>query len=380
MTVKRLTVVGLGLIGGSVAGAARRAGVRRVRAVDPDPETRGFAVAEGIADEALSPEAAQAAGWFTGDAADLIVLGTPVAATVEWLDRLASLGFTGIVSDVASTKRAVVAAAEAAVEEAGAAYRFVGAHPMAGSERSGVTAASATLFQGAYYILTPTATTDMDAYRMMHAFVTSLGARVVSVDAAAHDEAVAIVSHVPHVAAAALVELASSRAEVAGADLLRLAAGGFKDMTRIAAGSPDLWTGICIDNAEAVVAGIDGLTAVLDDFRRAVASRDIEAVRGWLAGAADVRRALPAQWVPATARLRELTVPVTDQPGVVGIVTTAVSRAGCNIEDIEIDHQSEDRAVLRLVLTDEGDAEVLLADLTARGFAPLLRALEDEEG
>jgi len=375
VTVQRLTVVGLGLIGGSVAAAAKRAGVRRVRAVDPDAETRGFAVAEGIADEALAPEQAMAAGWFTGDAADLVVLGTPVASTVEWLGQLAELGFTGIVSDVASTKRAVVAAAGAA----GGAYRFVGAHPMTGSERSGVTAASATLFQGAYYILTPTDRTDMDAYRMVHAFVTSLGARVVSVDAAAHDEAVAIVSHVPHVAAAALVELANSRAEQAGADLLRLAAGGFKDMTRIAAGSPELWTGICLDNAEAVVAGIDGLEGVLGDFRRAVEARDADAVRAWLAGAADVRRALPAQWVPATARLRELTVPVTDQPGVVGIVTTTVSRAGCNIEDIEIDHQSEDRAVLRLVLTDEGDAEALLADLTARGFAPLLRALEEGE-
>lgn len=373
MTVQRLTVVGLGLIGGSVAAAARRAGVRRVRAVDPDPETLGFAVAEHLADEALTPDAASSAGWFRGDAADLIVLGTPVAMTTGWLARLAEEGYSGVVSDVASTKRAVVQAAE----RAGGAFRFVGGHPMAGSERSGVTAASATLFDGVYYILTPTATTDMDAYRKVHAFVTSLGARVVSVDAAAHDEAVAIVSHVPHVAAAALVELANTRAEEAGADLLRLAAGGFKDMTRIAAGSPDLWTGICLDNAPAVIAGIGGLESVLADFRRSVEAGDADAVRAWLAGAADVRRALPAQWVPATTRLRQLTVPVTDQPGVVGIVTTAVSRAGCNIEDIEIDHQSEDSAVLRLVLTDEGDAEALLADLSERGFAVELRPLEE---
>ncbi len=375
MTVQRLTVVGLGLIGGSVAAAARRAGVRRVRAVDPDPETLGFAVAEHLADEALDPDAAAAAGWFRGDAADLIVLGTPVALTSGWLTRLAGEGYTGVVTDVASTKSAVVHAAESA----GGAYRFVGGHPMAGSERSGVTAASATLFDGAYYILTPTETTDMDAYRTVHAFIASLGARVVSVDASAHDEAVAIVSHVPHVAAAALVELANSRAEQAGADLLRLAAGGFKDMTRIAAGSPDLWTGICLDNAPAVIAGIDGLESVLADFRRSVEAGDADAVRAWLAGAADVRRALPAQWVPATARLRQLTVPVSDRPGVVGIVTTAVSRAGCNIEDIEIDHQSEDSAVLRLVLTDEGDADALMADLASRGFAPQLRALEEGE-
>jgi len=376
VSVRRLTVIGLGLIGGSVAAAAKRvAPDTHVRAVDADAESVAYALAHGVADEALSPGEAIESGWFAGDAADLVVLGTPVAATVAWLGRLADLGFTGIVSDVSSTKNAVVSAARAAR----GGYRFVGGHPMAGSERSGVMAASASLFDGAYYILTPTDVTDMEAYRLVHAFVTSLGARVVSVDAAAHDEAVAIVSHVPHVAAAALVELASSRAEQAGADLLRLAAGGFKDMTRIAAGSPDLWTGICLDNAPAVVAGIEGLSSVLEDFRRAVADGDAIAVRAWLAGPADVRRALPAQWVPATARLRELTVPVTDRPGIVGIVTTAVSRAGCNIEDIEIDHQSEDSAVLRLVLTDEGDSETLMADLLARGFDPQVRALEEGE-
>lgn len=369
-------MVGLGLIGGSVAAAARRGnpGIS-IRAVDADDETLRVALETGLADQALSPDDSAFAGWFTGDATDLVVLGTPVAQTAAWLHRLAELGYTGVVTDASSTKRAVVDAAR----DAKGRYRFVGAHPMAGSERSGVRAANAALFDGAYYILTPTEATDMDAYRLVHAFVTGLGARVISVDAAAHDEAVAIISHVPHVAAAALVELASSRAEEAGADLLRLAAGGFKDMTRIAAGSPELWTGICLDNAPAVLAGIDGLGAVLGDFRSAVEARDAEAVRAWLTRAADVRRALPAQWVPATAQLRELSVPIADRPGMVGIVTTAVSRAGCNIEDIEIDHRSENTALLRLVLTDEGDAEALLAELEANGFAPVLRPLDDSE-
>lgn len=376
MTIRRLTVVGLGLIGGSVAMAARRASDSiRIRAVDEDPAALEFALGSGIADEALTPDAAEAAGWFGPDAADLIVLGTPVAATMRWIRRLADDGYAGIVSDVSSTKGAVVEAARTAK----GAFKFVGGHPMAGSERSGVSAASATLFDGAYYILTPTDATDMEAYRKVHAFATSLGARVVSVEARAHDEAVAIVSHVPHVTAAALVELASGRAEGAGADLLRLAAGGFKDMTRIAAGSPDLWTGICTDNSAAVVAGIDGLVRVLAEFRDSLSAGDTTRVREWLAGAANVRRALPAQWVPATAKLRVLSVPVSDRPGVVGVVTTAVSRAGCNIEDIEIDHQSEDSAVLRLVLTDEGDLDALLAELEERGFVASVVPLDDSE-
>jgi prephenate dehydrogenase len=369
-----VTVVGLGLIGGSVALAAGRTPGVLVRGVDPDAETLGYALEHGMVAEAATPEDAATRGWFSAPLSDLVLLAAPVAATVEWLDRLAGLGYTGIVTDVASTKAAVVDAAQAHR----GMFRFVGGHPMAGSERSGVTAASATLFDGAYYILTPAESTDMDAYRKVHAFVTSLGARVVSVEAGAHDEAVAIVSHVPHVAAAALVELASDRANSAGADLLRLAAGGFKDMTRIAAGSPELWTGICMDNSRAVAAGLAGLERVLADFRRRVEAGDAEAVRAWLARPAEVRRSLPAQWVPATTRLTELLVPVSDRPGVVGIVTTAASRVGCNIEDIEIDHQSEDSAVLRLVLTDEGDVDALVANLVASGFEPTVRPLEEE--
>ncbi|TLM72840.1 MAG: prephenate dehydrogenase/arogenate dehydrogenase family protein, partial [Actinobacteria bacterium] len=179
----------------------------------------------------------------------------------------------------------------------------------------------------------------------------------------------------PHMAAAALITLAARRAE-AGEDLLRLAAGGFKDTTRIAAGSPDLWTGISLDNAEALTCGIDDLREILGEFSDMLRRRDAEGIRRWLDEAAEVRRALPAQWVPATTALFELLVPVTDRPGVISEVTTAVGRAGCNIEDIEIDHQSEDSAVLRLVLTDEGDRDALCGDLSSRGFECELRPLE----
>ena len=377
MSVSRLMVIGLGLIGGSVALAARRSDPHLpIRAIDPDDAAMAYALGHGIVDEALPGDEAVERGWLSGGDADLIVLATPPEVTGAWLTTLGESGFAGIVTDVSSTKQSVIDAARQA-REAGARYRFVGGHPMAGSERSGVAAASATLFDGAYYVLTPTEVTDMDAYRSVHEFVTGLGARVLSIDAVQHDEAVAIVSHVPHVTAAALVDLAVTRAGEMGADLLRLGAGGFKDMTRIAAGDPDLWTGICIGNAPVLSRGVRDLAGVLERFASALDEGDAGAVRAWLAGPADVRRALPARWVPATSTLRELTVAVSDRPGVVGIVATAVSRAGCNIEDIEIDHQSEDSAMLRLVLTDEGDADALVADLRERGFQPLLAPLEE---
>jgi prephenate dehydrogenase len=210
----------------------------------------------------------------------------------------------------------------------------------------------------------------------MHALVTSVGARVISVDVEAHDEAVAIVSHVPHVAAAALVDLAAAHSGERG-ELMRLAAGGFKDTTRIAAGSADLWTGICLDNADAISEGIEELRDRLEGFEIVLRARDSGAIRRWLEHAADVRRALPAQWVPATAQLTELVVPMLDRTGVVAEITAAASRAGCNIEGIDIDHQSESSAMLVLVLTDEGDRDALVTDLIERGYEPKLSPLEE---
>jgi prephenate dehydrogenase len=368
-----IAVVGLGLVGGSFAAACKRLDpAPYIIGMDTDPETLGFAVEHGIIDEWLLPTAVSDKGPGGIHAADLIVLATPAGAVRDLLCELGRSGYTGIVTDVASTKREVLIAAEESLHPGAS---FIGGHPMAGSEQSGIRAAREDLFDGAYYILTPTRTTDMNAYRRVHSFITRLGARIVTVDAAEHDQAVAIISHVPHVTASALVELAKAHAGQ-GDELLRLAAGGFKDTTRIAAGSPDLWTGICLDNAEALSEGLDELREVLGEFSDRLRAGDTPAVRSWLARAAEVRRSLPAQWVPATERLTEVLIPMSDRPGVVSEVTAAVSRAGCNIEAIEIDHQSEDTAVLVLVLTDEGDMQHLIDDLARRGFEPRLRALE----
>jgi len=378
MEFERICVVGVGLIGGSFAAASRVLPDRPVVVgVDTDPDTRAYSLEAGIVDAAASPDEAFELGWFRSageEACDLVVLATPARIAEEWLARLGGAGFCGVVTDVASTKSGVTAAAERAL---GGCAHFVGGHPMAGSEQSGVRAARADLFHGAYYVLTPTGGTDVDAYRRLHSYVTRLGARVISVDADAHDDAVAIISHVPHVTASALVELAKAHAGQ-GDELLRLAAGGFKDTTRIAAGSPELWTGICLDNAEALADGIDELRGVLGGFSAMVRGRDADGIREWLARAAEVRRSLPSQWVPASEQLTELLVPMIDRPGVVSEITLAVGRAGCNIEAIEIDHVSEDSAVLVLVLTDEGDMDGLVRGLAASGYEPTLRPLETE--
>jgi prephenate dehydrogenase len=368
-----VAVVGVGLIGGSFAAALKRVEpTLQVVGIDTDSRALEWALSHGLLDAASLPDGLGAREWLGPEGVDLVVLATPAARVLEWIERLGVLAFGGVVTDVASTKSAVIAAAEQHLEDRAS---FVGGHPMAGSERSGVEAADADLFRGAYYVLTPTPSTDFDAYRRVHALVSEFGCRVISVDAASHDEAVAIVSHVPHVAASALVELAAVHAGKDG-ELLRLAAGGFKDTTRVAAGSPDLWTGICMDNADAVAGGVEELREVLGEFAGMLRAGDSVGLREWLARAAEVRRSLPAQWVPATSRLTEVVVPVLDRPGVVAEVTTAASRAGCNIEAIEIDHVSEASAHLVIVMTDEGDIERFVEDLRTAGYAPQARPLE----
>ena len=369
---RSVAIVGVGLIGGSIAAAIKRLDdAPKVVGIDVDVAALKYALESGIVDEASLADGLGAAAWLSDDGADLVVLATPARVVSTWLQRIGDGGFRGVVTDVASTKAGVIAAAEKSLPDPS---RFLGGHPMAGSERSGVTSARADLFDGAYWLLTPASHTDPDVYSNLHALVSAIGARVISVDAASHDEAVAIVSHVPHVTAAALVDLASAHSGESG-ELMRLAAAGFKDTTRIAAGSSELWTGICLDNANALMDGLEELRDRLAGFEQLVRNRDARAIRVWLESAAEVRRSLPAQWVPATAQLTELAVPMLDRPGVVAEITGAVSRAGGNIEGIDIDHQSEDSAVLILVLTDEGDLRALSRDLAARGYEPRLTPL-----
>lgn len=371
---RSICVVGVGLIGGSIAAALRALPhAPHVYGVDVDDAVINEALTRGVLEDGAVAGTQKAERWLAAGGCELVVLATPARFIEGWLESLGDFGFDGVVTDVASTKGGVMRAAR---RHLGSAARFVGGHPMAGSERSGVGAARHDLFEGAYWLLTPGSETDADAFSRVHAFVTALGARVIAAEPKSHDEAVAIVSHVPHVAAAALCDVAGAHAGESG-ELLRLAAGGFKDTTRIAAGSPDLWTGICLDNADALAAGIRELRLALGEFEAMVRGRDGESIRGWLTSAADVRRSLPSQWVPATAQLTELVVPIVDRPGAVAEVTGAVSRAGCNIEGIDIDHETEDRAMLVMVLTDEGDLSGLFADLTERGYEPRFTPLAD---
>jgi prephenate dehydrogenase len=200
-----------------------------------------------------------------------------------------------------------------------------------------------------------------------------MGADVVAVDPDKHDALVAVVSHVPHLTAAALMTLASQEAEVHAA-LLRLAAGGFRDMTRIAAGHPGIWPDICAENAPAILEALDALLARLGEMRAVVADRDRDRLVGLLEHARAARRELVPRWPRPEASV-ELRVPVADRPGVLAEVTTIAGELGVNIEDLEIAHSGEGRhGVLVLALPAEG-ADQVAAALQARGHHAAVRGL-----
>ncbi|MGH9055544.1 MAG: prephenate dehydrogenase/arogenate dehydrogenase family protein [Acidimicrobiales bacterium] len=342
---RRAQIVGTGLIGGSIGLGLRRRGWHVTgRDIDASRAARAFEL--GAVDRVGT------------DRAPLVTfVATPASAVAGVaLDALKALdghgpgvgsgrppgaGTPGVVTDVAGIKGPVLGQVDHP--------RFVGGHPMAGSEQSGVDGSDPDMFEGATWVLTPAAHTDPAAFATVRSVVSALGANVVELPASRHDDLVALVSHVPHLTAATLMNLAADTA-VEHATLLRLAAGGFRDMTRIAAGDSAIWPDICVENRAGILDVLDRLVAALSQVRSVVADGDRGLLLKLLERAREERVNLPAG-VPASEATVEVRVPVSDRPGVLAEVTTMLGEMGVNIYDLEIAHSAEgDRGVLVLVV------------------------------
>jgi len=349
---RRAVIVGTGLIGGSI-GLALRARGWHVTGRDRDAARAARALELGVLDA-------------VGDdpRADITFIAVPVSAIAA--EAKHALDTTeGVVTDVGSVKAPVVAAVND--------RRFVGGHPMAGSEQEGVAGADGALFEGATWVLTPTTDTDGDAYSRLQAAVVSLGANVVAVPPERHDALVALVSHLPHLTAATLMGLAADESEE-HATLLRLAAGGFRDMTRVAAGSPVIWPDICVENRDAIVESLDRLVDALSRMRAIVSEGDRSALLVTLERARSARVNLPAQ-IARPEDLVEIRVPIPDRPGMIAEVTTLASELGVNIEDIEIVHSAEGERGVLVIVVDARQTDLLRGALLARNYRPSAQPL-----
>ena len=273
----RITLVGTGLIGTSLGLGLRAVGYAgRIVGVARSADALERAAARGAVDEAATDLGAAVAA----SGPHLLVVATPLRAFEAVFRSLAAAPAELVITDVGSTKASVVALANRHLRSPA---RFVGAHPMAGSERSGPDGAHADLFKGRPCVLTPEAHTEPEAISLVSSLWQALGMRILERDAAAHDRAAASVSHLPHVAAAGLARVAGKHGG------LELASSGFRDATRLASSNPSMWADILAHNREAVLEAIAGFERELAELRRGLEAGEDEAVAQWLAWAKSVR-------------------------------------------------------------------------------------------
>lgn len=349
---RRANVIGLGLIGGSVALGLREQGWH-VSGEDNDDHVVEAALGIGAVDrQGIDPSA------------EITFVAVPVLAIADQVKR-ALAETSGVVTDVGSVKGSLCAAIDD--------RRFVGGHPMAGSELDGLDGAQADLFAGAVWVLTPQSDTDDATFSLVTGVVSSLGADVVALAPERHDHLVAVVSHVPHLTAATLMGIASDRAEEHAA-LLRLAAGGFRDMTRVASGRPGIWLDICAENRTAIIGALDELIEGLTDVRQIVDTDDREALLARLQQARQARTNLPTR-VVHPEELAEVRIPIPDRTGAAAEVFTLASELSVNIASFEVVHVVESNRGVAVVLVDQTMVDVFRGGLIARGFRPSIQAL-----
>jgi prephenate dehydrogenase len=269
-TFRRVAIVGLGLLGGSLGLALKKAGFPgRIAGYARRAETRERALAAGVVDEGFADVTEAVHG------ADLVILATPVAVILDHLPRLQPhLSPRALITDVGSTKRMIC---ERAAELYAQQPLFLGGHPMAGKESSGLENADARLFENARYVLTPLKPEHLDDDRVQafRALVAAIGARPLTTDPATHDRAVAYLSHLPQLLSSGLASLIEEK--YASEDLsLEVAASGFRDMTRLADSPYSIWRDICLTNTENVQMALDSLIQKLESIKMHLGDRELE--------------------------------------------------------------------------------------------------------
>ncbi|HLR11738.1 MAG TPA: prephenate dehydrogenase [Sporosarcina sp.] len=323
-----IAIVGLGLIGGSLGLALKRNKQITITGFDNSYETMQEAYRRGIIDHisASLPK--------VGEEADIIIFATPVNTTVRLMQDLPnwSLKKNVIITDTGSTKKPIMDAAQK-LRDYG--LTFVGGHPMAGSHKSGVTAAKAHLFENAYFVLTPFHDEGEQSVEILRTLLQPTKAKVVKMDATTHDRMTAVVSHFPHLIAASLVRRLAEQ-EVHDSFVRELAAGGFRDITRIASADPIMWRDITAQNKAELLAQLDGWTKEMDNIRTLLEKGDPIDIQQFFTQAKAYRDELPITSKGAMFTNYDLHVDIPDHPGVISEITKILADEEISITNIRI--------------------------------------------
>ncbi len=356
----RAALIGTGLIGGSIGITLReRRLVREVTGYDRDPASLQEALRKGAVDSTAAAPADAVRG------ADLVILAVPVSSTFALLQEiLPSVEEETVITDVGSTKSELMKKTEGFVPPS---VYFIGGHPMAGSEESGISGADPGLLENAIYVLTPGPACPEAVVNKLNQMFQEAGAQPLLLDPGLHDRVVASVSHLPQVTAAALVQSVAGTEDM---ELVRtLAAGGFRDSTRIALSDPALWRDICLSNRRALLENLASLKNSIEVIEKHLVEYDAEAVEEFFRSARDYRRNIPYRGRGILPELYEIIVLIRDAPGAIGHLAGVLGEAGINIDAIEILHVRElAGGSIRLGFRDQEHRQQALELLNEKGY------------
>lgn len=353
--------IGLGLIGGSIAKTIRRIHPDiRLIACDPNADALRQAEEESVIFRGYSE--------LTEDFARCryIFLCAPVQKNAEFLAKLSDFaGENCIITDVGSVKNAI----HKLISGTGLAPYFIGGHPMAGSEKSGYEHATPYLLENAYYILTPTPETDGASVREFREFIRSLGAITMVLDYESHDFITAAISHLPHILASSLVNLVQD-IDCEDGTMKKVAAGGFRDITRIASSSPIMWQQICLTNREQILRLVDLFIHSLESTRDLVSSARSQELLDFFQRARDYRDSLTITSSGPLPKVHEIYCDMADEAGGIAALATILSKAGISIKNIGIIHNREFQdGVLHMEFYEAEARDKAIALLREYGYA-----------
>lgn len=357
---RRIAILGLGLMGGSMALALKGAGYRgKIVGFDLCQETIKKGLGIGAIDMgASSPEEAV-------QEADLVIMAVPIGSYQELFQRISPyLDKSTVVTDLGSVKGHVVRLAEVYLPKE---IQFIGGHPMAGSEKGGLMAATGTLFENAYYFLTPTPNTTSQVMEQIKGLIQGIGAYPIPVDPLEHDKIAASISHIPHLTAVLLVYLLQTDSHLA---YLPFVGGGFRDTTRIASGNPEMWKDIFFYNKEEMIQGIEKLESSLERFKGYLKEEARVEMLQTLREVKAVRDGIPYGLPDYIPPLFDLIIDIEDRPGSLGELTGLLGDNNINIKEIEILHaREEEKGAIRVGFKTAADEKKAL-ELLKRGSFP----------
>ncbi len=361
MNIGTVTVIGLGLIGGSIAKALKeRNGIDCIIGIDTHLPT----IEQALADNIIS-YGTQSITSNVGES-DIIFICTPVHETTRWVKRLLPvIKPTCILTDVGSTKSALINEIENLPQN----FRFVGGHPMAGSEKSGYTASKCHLFENAYYLLVPCSKCTNVDISVLQALIKAWGSFTITLSACLHDKVTSAISHVPHVISALLVNMVSAL-DTDDKHMQKLAAGGFKDITRISSSNAKMWQTICTSNSSAISEMLTYYIQSLEEFKSALMQHNDEQVYDIFDSAKQYRDTFTAKQTSLIPGMYELVVDVVDKPGIIGKIATILGEHSISIKNLNISNNREyEGGVLIISLPDVKSAQKAQQILQAQGYS-----------